>query len=61
MGSEEGQELCIDTYGRAFSWGVGRGQMEELELPMYGTKARLVDDSVAPEGARALALMLKCH
>lgn len=44
-----------------FLLGVGRGQMEELELPTYGTKARLVDDGVAPEGARALALMLKCH
>lgn len=30
-----------------FLWGVGREQMEKMELPVYGSKARLADDGVA--------------
>lgn len=51
MGSEEWSGTLYGYIWTGFLLGVGRGQMEELELPMYGTKARLVDDSVAPEGA----------
>lgn len=61
MGSEEWSGTLYRYIWTGFLLGLGRGQMEELELPMYGTKARLVDDSVAPEDARALALMLKCY
>lgn len=32
-----------------FLLGVGRDQMEEMELPVYGNKARWADDSVARE------------
>lgn len=31
--------------------GGGQGADGETELPMYGSKAKLADDSVAPEGA----------